>query len=65
MYVCGQIIGESRVHVQGITGYRAIARALNARGIETANGRQWYATTVKNVLSREHGTISEPLPQDV
>ncbi|ETW98541.1 recombinase family protein [Candidatus Entotheonella palauensis] len=43
------------LQAQGITGYRAIARALNARGIKTANGRQWYATTVKNLLQRPHG----------
>ena len=33
------------LQTQGITGYRAIARALNARGIQTANERQWYPTT--------------------
>lgn len=37
---------------QGITSHKAIARALNARGIRTANGRQWYQTTVKNLLER-------------
>jgi DNA invertase Pin-like site-specific DNA recombinase len=37
---------------QGITGYRAIARALNARSIQTANQRQWHAATVKNLLNR-------------
>jgi hypothetical protein len=40
------------LQAQGITGYRAIARALNARGIQTANRRQWYPTTVKNLLKR-------------
>jgi DNA invertase Pin-like site-specific DNA recombinase len=40
------------LQAQGITGYRAIARALNARGIQTANQRQWYGSTVKNVLHR-------------
>jgi DNA invertase Pin-like site-specific DNA recombinase len=40
------------LQAQGITGYRAIACALNARGIQTANRRQWYPTTVKNLLKR-------------
>jgi DNA invertase Pin-like site-specific DNA recombinase len=40
------------LQAQGITGYKALARALNARGIQTANGRQWYGTTVRNVLDR-------------
>jgi hypothetical protein len=29
-----------------------IAGKLNADGIKTAAGGQWYATTVKNVLDR-------------
>ncbi len=36
----------------GVTTLQGIADALNARGIRTARGRQWYATTVKNVLDR-------------
>jgi DNA invertase Pin-like site-specific DNA recombinase len=31
---------------------REIAEALNARGVHTANGGDWYPTTVKNVLDR-------------
>ncbi|MGA8651821.1 MAG: recombinase family protein, partial [Xanthobacteraceae bacterium] len=31
---------------------REIAEALNARGVQTARGGQWYATTVSNVLAR-------------
>jgi DNA invertase Pin-like site-specific DNA recombinase len=37
---------------QGITSYNAIAKALNARGIQTANKRKWYGATVKNALAR-------------
>lgn len=37
---------------QGITSYEGLARALNARGIQTANKRKWYSTTVKNLLNR-------------
>ena len=33
------------LQAQGITGSRALSRALNARGIQTANQRQWYPTT--------------------
>ncbi len=36
----------------GVTTLQGIADALNARGIRTARGRQWYATTVRNVLDR-------------
>ena len=38
---------------QGITSYKSLAKALNVRGIPTANKRQWYGATVKNILSRE------------
>ena len=31
---------------------RKIAEALNARGIATARGGQWYAQSVANVLER-------------
>jgi DNA invertase Pin-like site-specific DNA recombinase len=34
------------------TTLREIADALNARGVATARGGQWYATTVSNVLER-------------
>jgi DNA invertase Pin-like site-specific DNA recombinase len=36
----------------GATTLREIAEALNARGIATARGGQWYATSVSNVLNR-------------
>jgi DNA invertase Pin-like site-specific DNA recombinase len=34
--------------------YRVIANGLNRDGIPTQNGRQWYATTVKNLLDSLH-----------
>jgi DNA invertase Pin-like site-specific DNA recombinase len=40
------------LQAQGITSNKALARALNARGIKTSNNRQWYGTTVKNLLDR-------------
>jgi len=36
----------------GVTTTRAIAQALNARGIPTARGGEWHASTVSNVLAR-------------
>jgi DNA invertase Pin-like site-specific DNA recombinase len=36
----------------GAKSLRAIAAALNARGIATARGGRWQAMTVSNVLSR-------------
>jgi DNA invertase Pin-like site-specific DNA recombinase len=40
------------LQAEGITSYKALARALNARRIQTANKRQWYGSTVKNLLQR-------------
>lgn len=36
----------------GATTLREIAEALNARGIATARGGLWYATSIKNMLDR-------------
>lgn len=36
----------------GVTSLRAIAAALNARGIPTARGGEWQAMTVSNILAR-------------
>jgi len=36
----------------GTRTLREIAEALNARGIPTARGGQWYAQSVANVLAR-------------
>jgi DNA invertase Pin-like site-specific DNA recombinase len=36
----------------GAATLREVADALNARGVRTARGGQWYATTVSNVLAR-------------
>jgi DNA invertase Pin-like site-specific DNA recombinase len=36
----------------GVDGNRALASALNARGVATARGGAWYASTVRNVLAR-------------
>jgi hypothetical protein len=36
----------------GARTLREVADALNARGITTARGGQWYAQTVANILER-------------
>lgn len=36
----------------GAKTLREIANVLNARGVSTARGGQWYATSVKNMLAR-------------
>jgi DNA invertase Pin-like site-specific DNA recombinase len=41
-----------QVRAVGATSYAAIADALNARGIHTARGGKWHATTVRNILMR-------------
>jgi DNA invertase Pin-like site-specific DNA recombinase len=40
------------IRAEGITSLHAIATELNRRGILTARGGQWYATTVRNTLAR-------------
>ena len=37
----------------GINTLQGIANGLNARGIKTARGGNWYPTTVKNVMDRK------------
>ena len=39
----------------GGASLRQIAAELNARGIKTARGGKWYATTVRNILAVENG----------
>jgi DNA invertase Pin-like site-specific DNA recombinase len=34
----------------GLTSYRQIAKALNARGISTARGGRWHPASVRNVI---------------
>jgi DNA invertase Pin-like site-specific DNA recombinase len=40
------------IRTEGITSLEGIAGELNNRGIQTARGGNWYATTVKNLLAR-------------
>lgn len=43
------------LQAEGIASHKALAKALNARGILTANKRKWYGTTVRNLLMRARG----------
>ena len=40
------------IKAAGITSMNAIAQTLNARGIPTARGGQWFASSVRNLLAR-------------
>ena len=40
------------IRASGITSHAGIAEALNSRGVRTARGGQWYATTVRNLIAR-------------
>jgi DNA invertase Pin-like site-specific DNA recombinase len=40
------------IEAAGVKTMQGIAEALNARGIHTARGGGWYASTVKNLLVR-------------
>jgi DNA invertase Pin-like site-specific DNA recombinase len=42
----------AQIQKSGATTLRAIAEALNARGIQTPRGRRWEAMSVKNALAR-------------
>ncbi len=40
------------IQATGASTLTAVAAALNARGVKTARGGDWYASTVRNVLLR-------------
>jgi hypothetical protein len=41
-----------QLQAQGISGYAALAAALNERGVRTARGASWHPTSVANLLRR-------------
>ena len=41
-----------QIQASGATSYAAIAEAMNARGIRTARGGDWHASTVRGILLR-------------
>jgi DNA invertase Pin-like site-specific DNA recombinase len=47
----------------GANTLRAIATAMNARGIPTARGGDWHAMSVKNMLDRATSPGTPPLPR--
>ena len=40
------------IQAAGVTSLNAIAQTLNARGVQTPRGGQWYASGVRNLLAR-------------
>ena len=40
------------IQAAGATTVRAVAEALNRRGIKTARGGEWHGSTVRNLLAR-------------
>lgn len=46
-----------QIRSSGATSYRAIADALNARGITTARGGKWHAATVRNICTRKSASL--------
>jgi Recombinase len=41
-----------QIQAVGVTTFRAIAAALNDRGVRTARGGAWHDSTVRNLLAR-------------
>jgi hypothetical protein len=41
-----------QIQASGATTFRAIAAALNNRGVRTARGGIWHDSTVRNLLAR-------------
>jgi DNA invertase Pin-like site-specific DNA recombinase len=41
-----------QIQASGVLTTRAIAEALNARGVRTARGGDWHGSTVRNLLAR-------------
>ncbi|WP_132251339.1 recombinase family protein [Methylobacterium segetis] len=49
------------LQASGRTTLGAIAEALNSRGVTTARGGDWHASTVKNLLTRTTSTATHSL----
>jgi hypothetical protein len=43
-----------QIQASGVTTGRAIARALNDRGVKTARGGAWHESTVRLILRRRN-----------
>jgi hypothetical protein len=46
------------IQASGISSLAGIADALNLRGIRTARGGAWHASTVRNLLARSPADFS-------
>jgi hypothetical protein len=46
-----------QIQAAGATTFRAIAAALNDRGVRTARGEYWHDSTVRNLLARADQTV--------
>jgi DNA invertase Pin-like site-specific DNA recombinase len=44
------------IQASGATTFRAIAEAMNARGVRTARGGEWHSTSIRNALMRQKTT---------
>jgi DNA invertase Pin-like site-specific DNA recombinase len=44
-----------QIQGSGVKSLAALAKALNARGVRTARGGAWFASTVRNLLARDAG----------
>lgn len=40
------------IRATGVTDLRGIAKALNSRGVRTAQGGRWHGSNVKNIIDR-------------
>ncbi len=49
------------IQASGVTTLRGVARALDARGIQSARGSPWSAEAVSNVLKRSRNMTSKQL----
>jgi DNA invertase Pin-like site-specific DNA recombinase len=50
---CGRVMPViEAIRAEGVASLKGIAWELNVRGILTARGGHWYATTVRNLLAR-------------
>ena len=49
-----------QIQASGATSYAAIAAALNARGVRTARGGTWHASSVRNVALRGDAPARTP-----
>ena len=52
----------AEIRAGGVTSFQAVAAALNARGVRTARGGTWHASSVRNVALRGDAPARTPRP---